>query len=222
MDSQKQIKNEYLNYIKNVNFPCVAAKSALIYGQLKIMVADHMACPRDDKKILEFLYKFVDFYRGSNEIFHSAAVIFKQPDLLGEEQFENLMWRKLQSLSSQDAQNYNYDSRVDCDVGSNKFSFSLKEEAFFIIGLHPKSSRISRRFKYPALVFNPHQQFETLRQKNCFDKIKNVIRQRDKKISGDVNHMLQDYGLVSEAAQYSGRQHNEEWQCPLKINHRKN
>ena len=51
--------------------------------------------------------------------------------------------RHLQIL---DAENYNYDDRVEADPSSAKFSFSIKEEAFYIIGLHAASSRQARQF----------------------------------------------------------------------------
>jgi FPC/CPF motif-containing protein YcgG len=33
--------------------------------------------------------------------------------------------------------------------------------------------------------------------------------------------MLEDFGEASEVYQYSGRQYDEQWQCPLKIYHAK-
>ncbi len=100
-----------------------------------------------------------------------------------------------------------------------EFSFSLKEEAFFIIGLHPASSRPARQFKYPALVFNPHLQFEQLREANKYQSIKYAVRKRDIAYSGSINPMLTDFGEASEVYQYSGRKYDEQWQCPLKIKH---
>lgn len=220
MNQENLIKNEYFDFIKTAQFPCVAAKTALIHNNLRVFVASHIACGRQDKLILQFLYDFIDFYHNSKEsIFLSAAIIFADTNLIDEDEFENLMWQRLQNISDLDAKNFKYDKRVSFEVMNDKFSFSLKEESFFIIGLHKENNRKSRRFKYPTLVFNPHQQFEMLREKGCFDKIKKVIRQRDKKISGNVNPMLQDYGLLSEAYQYSGKKYDEKWLCPLKINH---
>jgi hypothetical protein len=220
--SEKEIQNEYLEYIKSSNFPCVGAKTALSLKRLKIMVAGNMKLPCDDRKILNFLYGFVDFYRSTNAVFLSCAIIFPSSKISSEEEFENLLWQKLQALSDFDSANYEYDKRVSHDPKNEKFSFSLKGESFFIVGIHPSSSRPGRRFKYPTLIFNPHHQFEILREKNCFTKIKNATRKRDEKISGNLNPMLQDYGASSEALQYSGKKYDENWQCPLKIKHAKN
>ncbi len=213
------IIEEYLTFLKNKEFPCVAARTAAIKQQIICMVADNMMCPKDDNTILQFLYAFVDEYRNSKEFYHSAAIIFRTPEFKNEEIFDEFLWQRLQALADFDAKNYGYDKRVDPDPSSENFSFSLKEEAFFIIGLHASSSRITRRFRYPTLVFNPHQQFEKLRELHRYEKMKKIVRKRDIAYSGSVNPMLADFGDASEVYQYSGRKYDDTWQCPLKVNH---
>ncbi len=61
--------------------------------QIKCMVAKHMACPADDWAMLQFIYSFVDDYRKSTELYHSAAIIFEQPANINEDLFEDLFWR---------------------------------------------------------------------------------------------------------------------------------
>jgi FPC/CPF motif-containing protein YcgG len=213
------IRQEYLSYIDNKDFACIGAKAALAKEQIQCFVADNMACPKDDFDILNFLYKFIDAYRSSNQLYHSAVVIFRGPGFINDEQFDKLMWQRLQVLFDFDSANYNYDLRVDADPSSPNFSFSLKEESLFIIGLHPANSRPLRRFSYPALVFNPHAQFEQLRQSGKYEKMKHVVRKRDIAFSGSANPMLKDFGEASEVYQYSGRKYDDTWKCPLKINH---
>lgn len=207
---------EYKSFLHRKEYPCVAAKAAVQKQQVRVFVADHIACPKDDRAILDFLYKFVDEYRSSKDFFHSVAIIFKGPDTIEEEDFEKLLWARLQSLANMDAKDYAYDKRVSSDPTSTDFSFSIKEEAFYIIGLHPNSSRAARSFKYPTLVFNPHQQFDDLRKTNRYDKMKNIVRKLDTAYSGSVNPMLQDFGKASEVFQYSGRKLDQSWECPLK------
>ena len=218
---QDEMINDYLEFIGNAAFPCVAARASLAHQHVKSFVAGNMLCPADDKHILDFIYQFVDDYRNQKTLYHSATVIFSGPDIISEEYFDEVFWRKLQSLSDLDAMNYAYDKRVSADPSSPLFSFSLKEEAFFIIGLHPASSRVSRRFKYPAIVFNPHDQFQILREQHHYEHMKQTVRHRDIKLSGSVNPMLDDYGSSSETLQYSGRRYDENWKCPLQIAHGK-
>ncbi len=209
----------YLQFLKPREFPCIAAKAAHARELVKCMVADNMACPKDDSCIFNFLCSFVDAYRNSNEFYHSAAIIFTGPEISNEEMFDSLLWQRLQSLEMLDAGTHTYDKRVEPDPASPRFSFSIKEEAFYIIGLHPASSRQARRFMYPTLVFNPHAQFEQLRESSKYETMKNVVRKRDIAYSGSVNPMLSDFGELSEVYQYSGRRYDEDWKCPLKITH---
>jgi len=214
----EKVRDAFHSFIDSKDFPCVAAKAALAKSHMKIFVAEHMACPKDDHDILEFIYQFVDEYRNSDKNFHTACVIFPSTGEVREEEFDALLWRRLQALSNLDAQRFPYDSRVDCDPASSKFSFSLKEEAFFIIGLYPNSSRKSRQFMYPTIVFNPHEQFEELRNLKRYDKMKNIVRKKDIELSGSINPMLRDFGDDSEVYQYSGREYDREWKCPYKYN----
>ena len=98
-------------------------------------------------------------------------------------------------------------------------TLSSKQEAFFILGLHPGAGRAARQFKYPTLVFNPHAEFQKLREAHRYEPMKEVVRKRDIKYSGSINPMLKDFGELSEVYQYSGINYDNHWQCPLKINH---
>ena len=209
----------FIQHIQDHTFPCLAAHSALSYDQLRYYVADHIACPHDDAGILSFLYDFVDELRQGIHSYFSAVVLFREPVIHSEEMFETFFWKRLQSLADMDALKYPYDPRVDRDVDSPTFSFSLKEEAFYIIGLHPASSRKARSFSYPAMVFNAHVQFEKLREENHYTKMQEVVRKRDIAFSGSVNPLLSDFGTASEAVQYTGREYGPQWKCPLIIRH---
>ncbi|HMG66409.1 MAG TPA: guanitoxin biosynthesis heme-dependent pre-guanitoxin N-hydroxylase GntA [Chitinophagaceae bacterium] len=218
-NDRENIIAEFIEFISDKTFSCIGAKAAMAKDQLKFFVSGNMACPTNDKDILDFLYDFIDSYRKKGGYFHSAAILFTGPGQITETIFENILWQRLQAISDMDAEMYNYDKRVSADPASHDFSFSLKEEAFFIIAMHPASSRASRRFAYPALVFNPHAQFEEMKEKDKYESMKETVRKRDILYSGSVNPMVDDYGRSSETTQYSGKNYNEPWECPLKIKH---
>ena len=218
-DNESDMIAEFRRFINDETYPCVAARAAMARWNIPCVVAGHMACPHDDRKILAFLYDFIKQYRKAPAHLHSATVIFQQPRNAGVETFDTLLWQRLQALSTLDASKFPYDRRVKADPSDANFSFSLGEEAFFIIGLHPASERPARRFRFPALVFNPHAQFELMRKENRYEKMKQIVRKRDKLYSGSINPMLADFGEASEVFQYSGRQYDGEWTCPLRIMH---
>ncbi|HEY8511100.1 MAG TPA: guanitoxin biosynthesis heme-dependent pre-guanitoxin N-hydroxylase GntA [Cyclobacteriaceae bacterium] len=215
MKSDNTIIEEYLLHLQSHGFPCVAAKAAVAKGHVKCLVVTSMECPHEDRRILEFLHGFVDDYRKVDTPYHSAAVIFRTPRIHDEWMFDRLLWTRLNALADLDRQRYSHDPRVDDDPESARFSFSLKEEAFFIIGLHPASERKARVFPYATLVFNPHQEFERLRRTNRYETMKRTVRKRDVVYSGSVNPMLTDFGDKPETRQYSGIHYKSDWKCPL-------
>ncbi len=211
------IEEEYRNFLSSRDYPCVGARASVAAGHISCLEAADMSSNADDHRILEFLHEFVDRYRSGDGKYYSAAVVFRQPRILTEERYEELLWERLQNLHELDAEYYSYDPRVKLDPASPDFSFSLKTEAMFIIGLHPESSRKARRFAYPALAFNPHGQFEVLKESGKYESFKHTVRERDRNFSGSINPMLRDFGTTSEASQYSGKFYAEDWVCPLNI-----
>jgi FPC/CPF motif-containing protein YcgG len=215
MQNEDLLISDYFNFLNEKGFPCVAAKAAFTRGQIRCMVSHSMACPAYDHKILKFLYSFVDDYRNSKTSFHSAAVIFSKAAIDSEGTFDKLLWERLDALAELDRLKFKHDPRVDADPASTNFSYSLKEESFFIIGLNPFSGRKARRFEHPTLVFNPHAEFEKLRNSDRYSRMKQTVRKRDLAFSGSVNPLLSDFGESSEVQQYSGVRHDANWKCPL-------
>lgn len=121
--TEVEIRDALHNHLSNEMFPCVAAKAALAKGHLEVFVAGHMACPKDDKAILEFIYKFTDTFRERDKMFQSAAVVFRQPDVYDEQLYARFFWSRLQALADLDAAEYHYDSRVSPDVHSGNPDF---------------------------------------------------------------------------------------------------
>ncbi len=82
--------------------------------------------------------------------------------------------------------------------------------------MHPHASRRARRFAWPALVFNAHDQFEQLRKAGTLAGLQRQIRQREIALDGTLNANLSEYGEASEALQYSGRANAAGWTCPFR------
>jgi FPC/CPF motif-containing protein YcgG len=213
---QEELKATIGAMISQPEFPCVGAKSALAHDNLKTLAAHRLDSSWDDLMIHRELLAWAREYRENSDGFRSLAVIFEGPDNLSEAEFENQMWARIQSMADKDAWlGQSYDQRVSADPNDPHFSLSFGGEAFFVIGLHPNASRPARRFSYPALIFNLHDQFERLREDGRYEKMRDTILERDRKLAGDVNPMLAKHGEASEARQYSGRQVDEAWQCPF-------
>lgn len=208
---------KFRQFVKSPGFPCVGAKSALTKGQLQFAVARDLTSPSDDARLYRSLLEFVSHYRATKALFQSFVVIFRASTMLSERAFERHLWQRLQSLTDLDAAfGHPPDHRVSSDPRSPHFSLSFGGEAFFAVGLHPNASRPARRFSYPTIVLNPHDQFEELRRQNVYGKMRKHILEKEIALSGSVNPMLREFGEASEAPQYSGRIVDDGWKCPFR------
>lgn len=204
------------DHIIDTAFPCVGAKAALARGTLEVLTARGLTTAWDDVRIHDRLLHFAAAYRREPKLFRSLAVVFEGPTDLSEDEFETHLWARIQSLSDKDLwRGQDYDARVSSDPDDPHFSLSFGGEAFFVVGLHPRSSRPARRFERPVLVFNLHDQFEQLRAQGKYEGMREKILLRDEALAGSRNPMLARHGEVSEARQYSGRMVGEQWRCPF-------
>ncbi|MEN3973979.1 guanitoxin biosynthesis heme-dependent pre-guanitoxin N-hydroxylase GntA [Emcibacter sp. SYSU 3D8] len=210
------LANALADFIRDENFPCVGAKSALARAQITVVEAGDLRDDSSDQAILRTLYHFIARYRADSSLFSSFAVAFEGPGDLDEVQFEEVLWQRLAALHQVDSLCYDWSPEVSPDPVSPRFGFSLGGMAFFIVGLHPNASRTARRFAHPAFIFNPHEQFEILRADGRYQRLKDVTVTRDSALDGFPNPMLAEHGSKSEAPQYSGREVGPDWRCPFR------
>ena len=209
------LAHRFRSFITDRSFPCVGAKAALKRDGMRFIVARDFRSGWDDLRIMPALLDLAASYRNDPELFQSLVVLFEAGAPHDEQRFEKGLWRRLQSLSDKDEWlGQRADPRVSHDVEDPHFAMSFGGEAFFVVGLHPQASRPARRFESAAMVFNLHDQFETLRAEGRYNKLRASILERDEAIAGSVNPMLASHGSVSAARQYSGRAVEAGWRCP--------
>lgn len=215
-DSDHPLARRFAEFIREAEFPCVGAKSALAKSQIRFVVGRDLRSAWDDLRIYPNLLDLARSYSREPTLFHSLAVLFEQDSDLDEAAFEACLWDRLASLTDKDDwHGQPPDPRVSADPDDPHFSLSFGGEAFFVVGLHPHASRPARRFERPALIFNLHDQFEQLRASGVYDKMRSTIIARDVALAGDPNPMLARHGTISEARQYSGRAVDDDWVCPF-------
>jgi FPC/CPF motif-containing protein YcgG len=206
------MKDELMTFIGSRSFPCIMAKAVAKTGHLELIQLSDF---KDTQKFLNHIYSFVDHFRQNPRSLHSFVCVFDKPDYFNLNIFEQGFWRFLEEINLRDKELHLPDPLVDSDPKSKKFSFSLKSEAFFILLLHPQSPRWSRRFHHPAIVYNPHKQFENLRAKGIFEKVRDLTRKRDKELQGSINPMLSDFGEETEVLQYTGMKYDHPDEIPF-------
>lgn len=200
--------------IHDPDFPCVGAKSIINQGSYCFGLYPELASLDSTSGLALDLQRFVlerDQLPGE---FTSFIATFLEPKMRTPKEFETLLWSQLAVLHAIDP-HHDWSEAVSNDPEDPEFSFSFAGQPFFIVGLAPSSRRWARRFPWPTLVFNDHHQFERLRREQQFERLKQVIRDRDEKLHGSPNEMLSDHGTHSEARQYAGRKVGDGWRCPV-------
>jgi hypothetical protein len=213
---ERRIRDAFGEFVSDARFPCLAAKTTRrpdddhlrVYGVLgSVSASDALAAD---------LARFAHQASSAGNRLTAFVAIFTGRPPASERAFERRLWAQLQLLHERDDPAAGWDPAVSADPRDPRFSFSFAGTAFFVVGLHPRSSRLARRFRYPTLVFNPHAQFERLRREGRFERLRDLIRARDIALQGSINPSLSDFGERSEAEQYSGRDTTEgPWRCPF-------
>ena len=210
------IDHDFKDFIVEKKHPCIMANTVFMMDNYQIKAYDDMLSKDVIPPILSDIEKYVEHYNFESNQFESLIFCFKNNNFETELEFEKALWTFLQRLHNND--DAGWDSNVSEDPNDSDFSFSVKGKAFFIIGMHPKSSRLSRQAPYCTVVFNLHWQFEKLREMGTYESVRNRIRKRDEALQGFINPVLRDFGTDSETKQYSGREVEKNWKCPFHQN----
>jgi hypothetical protein len=214
MIGQLEIEREFERFVNGASFSCLAGKG--VVHQMGHRVRAY--APLGTRDATDALAADLDAFTvesATATTLRAFVAVFPDHPPRSELTFEQRLWAQLQRLHEHEGPNATWDPVVSDDADDPMFSFSFAECAYFVVGLHACSSRISRRFRWPALVFNPHSQFGRLRGEGRFARMQQVIREREIAVQGSLNPNLADFGERSEARQYSGREVEQDWKCPF-------
>ena len=206
-------RKDFVAFIQS-GHPCVGALSAHNRNRMHFEEFAPLGTGLDVERLRNTLHVFSRTYPEPGDEPVSLVAMFAG-SIGSEEEFETCMWKHLQDVHDADHQDFDWDPTVSADPSSPEFSFSVAGRAFYVIGLHPAASRMARRAPIPCLVFNFHDQFESLRASGKYAGFQRAIQTRDLKLQGSLNPTVSQFGTASEARQYSGRSVGREWECPF-------
>ncbi|HET7723383.1 MAG TPA: guanitoxin biosynthesis heme-dependent pre-guanitoxin N-hydroxylase GntA [Propionibacteriaceae bacterium] len=213
----EEVEDSLRAMVLSDDYPCLGARSVFTRRTAHVELVDELADP-DSTALYEALasYAATTGRDADDTAFVSFVAAFRHPVVSSEAEFEQLLWRQLAQLHALDTgEAQAWDPAVSADPSNPHFAFSIAGVAFFVVGMHPRASRIARRTPWPVLVFNLHRQFEALRASGRYERMRDTIRRRDVRLQGSVNPMVADHGSLSEARQYSGRAVRLGWEPPV-------
>lgn len=213
------VRGRLRSWILGPRFSCLGAKAAFRRGTHRIGIYGPLGSADATAALASDLRAFGEQTRSEDEL-STFVASFLGPAPEDELAFEALLWTQLQDLHDTHDGAMGWDPNVSPDPEDPYFGFSFGENSFFVVGLHPESSRTTRQFEWPTLVFNPREQFDRLRERGQYGRFVEVIRQRELALQGSLNPNLADWGTRSEARQYSGRAVEDGWVCPFHTSRR--
>lgn len=210
--SEEEVLAHLAPWVLDPDYPCLGARAVFNRDRAHVVTTGRLGSAGSSLDVYRALRRFGEDV-DPGEGFTSLIAAFGGEPPLTEFTFEDRLWATLQHLH--DFDDAPWDPDVSDDPADVDFSFSVGGTAYFVVGLHPHASRDARRTPWPVLVFNLHSQFEELKASGRYDRMRDLIRGRDRELQGSVNPMVADHGESSEARQYSGRAVGPGWEAPL-------
>jgi FPC/CPF motif-containing protein YcgG len=199
-------------------FPCIGARTSMHHGQYRFGLYPALGSMEAVAGNGRDLRRFVSEHTRLGD-FTSFIAVFQGPAITSEDEYEALLWKHLQLLHDHDE--LVWDPDYAYDPNHPEFSFSFAKRSFFVVGLNPLASRISRNYIYPAIAFNPELQIARLRNRGELEKWEHDIREADIRLQGSMNPSITtELGKrVPEARVYSGKANppDAEWKCPFRM-----
>jgi FPC/CPF motif-containing protein YcgG len=217
------VKEQFRQYVLSTSFPCLGAKTAFQRKTFCFGLYDILGTKQTAKLLWHHLIEFINHQSSlwaNNHMFTTYVACFRTPKDINEEVFETLLWKQLHLLHTEDVENGMKwaDNYSDNPIDPN-FAFSIGGRAFFIVGLHPNSSRKARQFITPAITFNSSDQFTNLRRLKIMTDMRQVIRNADLHQNGSINPNLIPNDNNSSAFEFSGKLIQPSWTPDFKSLH---
>lgn len=215
---EMRIQTDFIQWAMSPSLPCIGAKISLARKAFDICVCD---MPLGSSGNAEYVAKKLRGWRSSQQSewdhrnpFTTFVVVFPSTPPCTEVDFEKNATIELRNLMRTDGAPW--PSGMPTDAAHPKYMFSFDGQSYFVVGLHPGSSRPGRRFKYAALVFNAKRQFDVLRQGNEFQQIQKIVRRRDTVLSGSPNPcVVAELPALQQMSGYDHTQDNVAWSPEL-------
>lgn len=222
--NREKIHGEIRALILQKNYPCVAAIQSVTQKEYIVATYGQFGSGTHWPQLRADLLQYLTEQRSAQSPYLSFWAVFTSPYPIpdNEIQFEEKLWHELSLLSSEEDRSVDWSEKDSSDPNDRTFCLSLHGDKLFVVGLHPQSSRVARRFSRPAMVFNAMSQFEQFENGGTYKAMVATIRRRELKLQGSINPMVLAHGDVWESIQYSGREVPDSWKCPFQfIKHQK-
>ena len=196
-------------------YPCVAAVQSVAKKDYVVHEAREFGTGVDRDGIRKAICDYLRSWMKTRSTTYTLWLTYPNDQVTTEDEFEQRMWSQLSNFTSLEEREQDWAPGWSQDPKDPNFTLCIGGQAFFVVGLHPLSSRPARRFPYPAIVLNAFEQFEDLTRQGAYEAMVEKNRQREIRFSGDLNPMVEEHGDKWESIQFSGKTNSSDWKCPF-------
>ncbi len=212
------VHHEIRSLIMQPSYPCIAATQSVVRQDYMVGIYNQFGEGKNWEKLRADLIQFLHRLSVTKSRYLSFWAVFDDPETaLTEGQFEEKFWNELSLISSLEERDQDWGHLHTANPDDPMFCLSINREKLFVVGLHNSSSRESRRFSKPAMVFNAFSQFEKFQLDGTYNKMVETNRNRDVKFQGNANPMAVAHGEKWESIQFSGKENSSKWKCPFRF-----
>ena len=145
----------FRKFVFDPEFSCLGGKAATNEKTYRFGTFEEMGTKAATRELSYQLFDFARSGKKKAKLSSSFVAIFRRPLDVTEGEFEVCLWLQLRRLHLVDPSEW--DSTVNTDPENPHRAFSFGGRGFYVLGMHANSSRAARRFRWPTLVFNPHE-----------------------------------------------------------------
>ena len=147
MGNHKLKEDNFKKFIIEEDHPCIMSQTIFSSENYQLHTYKGLGSITAAKKIVEDLKNYLEGYDFSTNEFFSFIAVFEDASDYSEKGFEDLLWKQLQNIHNIDHKKW--DGTVSSNPKNKSFSFSILGTAFYIVGMHPNSSRNARKSPRP-------------------------------------------------------------------------
>lgn len=179
-------------------FPCLGGSGLVRSGDYCFAVYDRLGAPESIEQQTTDMRRYLSGRPADTHPFTAFVAAYLAPSTRDDEQFEALMWRQLTGMEAHPTRGC--DRHIHLVDGDDPgYVFDGRE--FFVVGMHPASSRFSRRYPWPLLVFNALSHAQEMQKRGKHVSMSRKILERDRELQGSDNPSLH----APQRMQFSGR-----------------
>lgn len=198
----QHLHNSLRGMCMHSHYPCPGAQMVFLNSDERIAVFEGLT----DNNIYQVCFSLscyiLEYLSGDTGNDLTFILMFKELRRWTKGSFRKHFWKFLKNISQLQDKYYPYAKGYSPVLKDKNFSFSFGEVANYIAAFFADSPRVTRRFAYTALIFNPHDQFNKLKESGKFVSFQKSVDIKDHRLQGSNNESLTDFGEQSEWPQY--------------------